>query len=107
MSYAYLASVYYHPDPFERERRYLQAAQATVHLLKLGMWIYSPIVHCHHLSLIADLPKEIDFWLAYDKAMLEKASKLLILRTDRLKQSKGVAAEKAFAEENNIPIEYI
>ncbi len=107
MSYVYLASPYSHQDPFIREDRYLRASQATAHLLKQGIAVYSPIVHCHELAKIADLPKDFTFWQNYNMAMLSRADKFMILRIEGYDTSVGVAAEKAFAEMKNIPVEYL
>jgi len=105
--FVYLASPYSHPDPFVREDRYLRAAQATTHLLKKGEWVYSPIVHCHELAKIADLPKDFTFWQNYNMAMLIRADKLLILRIEGYDQSVGIAAELSFATLKKIPVEYL
>lgn len=103
----YLASPYSRPDAFVREQRYLQAAKATVHLLHKREWVYSPIVHCHTIAQLGDLPKDFDFWRDYNFAMLEKADKLLILRVEGWENSVGVKAEIAHASQLNKPVEYL
>lgn len=103
----YLASPYSDPDPFIREERYLRAARVLANLLEQKKWTFSPIVHCHELKKIVDLPYEHEFWLEYDCHILKRCSKLLVLRIDGWEKSRGVRMEMDFATANGIPIEYI
>lgn len=107
MSFIYLASAYSHNDLFERETRYLQACRATAHFMSRGQLVYSPIVHNHVVAQLGKLPTDFDYWMQFDLAMLKLASKLVILRTEGLAASKGVQMEKEFAEQHNIPWEYL
>lgn len=90
----YLASPYTHPDPFVREMRYVSTMKVLVeqYLLK-ARWAYSPIVHCHELAKIGDLPKDGSFWKQYDFHMLELAEELHILRLDGWTSSEGIKNE--------------
>lgn len=103
----YLASPYTHKDPFVREDRYLRAMQALKHLLLSGTWAYSPIVHCHELAKIADLPREAGFWRRYNFGMLACCKGIIILRIDGWQESVGVAEELAEARRLEIPEEYL
>lgn len=76
-------------------------------LLAQKVWAFSPIVHCHELKKITELPATHTFWLEYDFHILERCDKLYILRLEGWEQSLGVAAEKKFAEDKGIPVEYI
>ncbi len=103
----YLASPYSHPDPFVREERYLRAMKVLHGLLKDRIWTFSPIVHCHELKKIVDLPFEHEFWLDYDCHILKLCTKLLVLRIEGWETSRGLKMEMDFANANGIPIEYI
>ena len=105
MGFKYLASPYSHPNPAIRHNRWRYALHATAKLIVNGEFIYSPIVHCHEMAMAHSMPKNFEFWKAYNFAMLEKADRLIILRIDGWEASKGIAAERAFAEENGIPWE--
>ena len=107
MSFIYLASPYAHPDPKVIEERYRQAMKAVHQMLLIPIWVYSPIVHCHELAKIYDLPKSHEFWEAYDFAMLAASSSLMILRLPDWEISKGVLNERAEAERLGVPREYM
>ena len=91
--YMYLASPYSHPDPFVRETRYLWAMKELTHALKMGIHVYSPIVHCHELAKIADLPRDAKFWELYNFTMLAAAEQLWVLMIPGWQESKGIAGE--------------
>ena len=103
----YLASPYSHFDPFVREERFLRACKAVAYLLEQQKWVYSPVVHCHQIAMLAELPKEFDFWKEYNFHMLSQSKELKILRIDGWERSQGIAAEHAFAEKNEIPVSYL
>lgn len=107
MGYKYLASPYTHANPAIMHTRWRCALHATAALICKGEFIYSPIVHCHELAQAHKLPRDFKFWKKYNFTMLEKADMLLILRIDGWEQSKGIAAEKEFAEELGIPWELV
>lgn len=106
--YVYLASPYSHPDPFIREGRYLRTMKEMTEYLQKGVYIYSPIVHCHELAKIADMPKDAKFWENYNHMMLHCAAQLWVLMIPGWKESLGVAAEIVYAaSEAHIPLVYI
>lgn len=103
----YLASPYNHTSPFVREQRYLAAMEAVALLMKRRIWVFSPIVHCHELKKIAELPPSHGFWLAYDLHILEQCAALYILAIEGWKESLGVAAEREHAITLGIPISLV
>lgn len=103
----YLASPYNHPSPFVREQRYLAAMEVLSLLLKYKMWAFSPIVHCHELKKVADLPPDFDFWLSYDFHILDRCSELLILNISGWSASAGVGAEYRRARERGLPVRLV
>lgn len=103
----YLASPYTDPDPLVREIRYLKTLEVTSILLKNGIWVYSPIVHCHHMSQVFGMPHDAEFWLGYDTAMIKACKHLQVLRLDGWARSKGVTGEIKLAQELGKSITYI
>jgi len=83
-------------------QRYIEAMRATTYLLKKGIWVFSPIVHCHPM----DLPRDYEFWQAYNKAMLSEADGLYVLIIEGWEKSRGVTDEISFAR-NRKPIHYV
>lgn len=107
MSFTYLASPYTHPSTSVMQERYEQALDATAKLLKQGIHVYSPIVHSHPLALQYELPRDHEFWQEYNGAMLEEASRLLVLRLPGWAESRGVCWELEEAARLDLPIEYL
>lgn len=103
MTFAYLASPYSHPDEDVREARYLEALKATAWLLQNKIWVHSPIVHCHELAKLYRLPKDANFWMDYNFAVLERASELLILTIDGWQSSHGIRQEYDRSKIKGIP----
>jgi hypothetical protein len=104
--FVYLASPYFHHDPFIRERRFLAVMQATRHYSLEGFCIYSPIVHWHQIALVGAMPKEAAFWEAQNKGMLSRAAELWVLQIDGWSESQGIKKETKWAEEWKIPVRY-
>ena len=75
--------------------------------LKQGVHIYSPIVHCHELAKIADMPRDAGFWERYNFTMLAAAEQLWVLMIAGWLESKGIAGEITEAKRLEIPIIYI
>lgn len=89
----FLSSPYSHPDPRIMHARYLEAETACVDLLRRREWVYSPIVHCHQMALNHELPADAGYWSDYNRAMLDKSDRLVVLCLDGWRGSIGVAAE--------------
>lgn len=105
--YGYLASPYSDPNPLVRELRYLKTAEVVRTLLQTGVHVYSPIVHCHELAKIWDMPRESHFWDAYNYTMLEAAKNLFILRLEGWSRSVGLNKEREWAVKLLKPITYL
>lgn len=105
----YLASPYSHPDPAVKERRFRDACRIAGRLMKAGHQVFAPIPHSHSIEQhFEDGQVEgMAFWLEQDFAVLQRCSKLVVLMLDGWEQSKGVAAEIAFAQEHGIPFEFM
>lgn len=95
----YLASPYSHPDELIRRTRFMLAEQATASLLRRGIWVYSPIVHCHELASKYNLPGDFDFWSKYNIDMIRRCDSFAILDIPGWQESKGVQGEWEFARQ--------
>lgn len=104
--YLYLASPYSHENPEVMKLRYLSAMDATAYLLKQNVAVYSPIVHCHEIANVHELPKDFEFWMKYNYRMLSPARKLLVLTIDGWEKSTGVRAEITYALTHCKPVLY-
>jgi Domain of unknown function (DUF1937) len=91
--YIYLASPYSHESSDVMDRRYDEALQATAWLMNKGVFVYSPIVHCHELAKRYQLPRDFEYWRDYNFSMLAHAGHVNVLSILGLKTSKGVAGE--------------
>lgn len=105
--FEYLASPYTDPDPLIREMRYIRTAEVVTVLLRCGIWVYSPIVHCHHLSQVWGLPHDAAFWAAYDRAMIVASKGICVLRLEGWAKSAGVKGEIQLAIELGKRITYM
>jgi hypothetical protein len=107
VSFYYLASPYTHPDPEVRHQRYVEMERICAEYLRNGIYVYSPIVHCHYIALNHDLPVEFDFWMGYNKSMMLASRGMIVIQLDGWSKSKGVAAEIEFCTDNNISVIYV
>lgn len=73
-------------------------------MLKDGLMVYSPIVHCHELAKIADMPKDAAFWEKYNFTMLAAAENVGVLMIDGWEKSVGIAGEVEEAKRLHIPV---
>ena len=106
MSFLYIASPYTHKNQVIVEERYTEAKLFTIGCLRGGLTVYSPIVFCHELAKNGSMPIDFDFWQQHNRAMLSKASGLIVLRLLGWEESKGVKAEIEFANQCGIGVEY-
>jgi len=104
----YLASCYSHPDPEVRKDRYHDAMYCTSALITHhGLVVYSPIVHCHPMSIRHGMPTDAVFWRRYNYAMLRKADALYVLKLEGWDESAGVKEELTLAEQMMLTIHYV
>lgn len=105
----YLASPYSHPDPAIREQRFRDACRVAGDLMKQGKHVFAPIAHSHPIeqAFTDGQPEGHDFWLEQDFAILRHAAELVVVRLEGWENSRGVAAEIAFAEAIGVPVNYV
>lgn len=103
----YIASPYSHPNPSVLNLRYKLVFKYTRLCMAKGEVVFSPIVYGH--QFVESNPALVPHyaWQDFNEHMLLCASRLRILKMAGWAESVGVAAERLFAERNNIPIDYI
>ena len=106
MSFIYLASPYSHPNSAIRQARFRAAEEFTAEAIKDGQAIFSPIIHNHELALRYHLPTTMEFWWAYNSAILYSADYLWVLTLPGWQESHGVSREIAFFNSFNKQPEY-
>lgn len=102
----YIASPYSGTEE-EMESRYRAVADYTARMINVGLVVYSPIVHFHHLSKEYSLPTDFNFWQNINMGMMNKSNQLFVLCIEGWKESKGVTAEIQHAISKGIPITYV
>jgi len=103
----YLAVPYSHPDADVRQTRFEAANRAAAEMMGRGLHVFSPISHTHPIALAGTLPLGWDYWEGYDRAMLAACSEVVVLTLDGWRESQGVKAEIAIAEERGLPVSYV
>lgn len=103
----YIASPYTDPDPLVREQRYLKVSELVVVMLRNGIFVYSPIAHCHEMAKIWGLPHDAAFWKAYDTEMIRACRHVSIYMLPGWDKSVGVRGEIDLAIELGKTITYI
>lgn len=90
-----------------REERYLRVMEKTNELLKGGLCVFSPIVHCHPMSNIYGLPKDFSFWEKLDKAYINACDVVWVLMMKGWEDSVGITAEIEYAKSIGKTVIYI
>lgn len=103
----YLASPYSHPSRIVMEHRYQTAMKVTATLMREGLHVFSPIVHCHVIAHTFEMPKDFKFWQYYNEHMISLSEALYVLRMPEWDKSAGVTGEIEIASKLEIPVHYI
>lgn len=103
----YLASPYSHDDPWVRHERYQQALSALTHLISEDKFVFSPIVHSHHVDGRLRHTKDHAFWMRQAMEMLHRCDSLTVLMLDGWTRSKGVDEEIKAAIRLGLPVSYM
>ena len=85
----------------------MAANKAAGLLMRRGLFVFSPISHTHPIALACDLPRGFEYWGSYDRAMLARCGKMVVLKIDGWQDSVGVQAEIEIARALGITIEYM
>lgn len=103
----YLASPYSHPDPAVVKYRYQATRSQLAKMLDAGVYVYSPVVHFHHVAKHHELPTDAKFWSNHNRHMLNLANRMDVLCLDGWEESAGVGEELGWAKEFRIPVRLI
>lgn len=103
-SFWYIASPYTDPEAWVRLRRYEDVMKFTADCMRIGLPVFSPIVHSHILTAKYSLPYTVDFWEDVNNSMIRPSEGLLVLLLDGWNRSKGVGAEIEYAHSLGKPI---
>ncbi len=106
MSVAYLSCPYFHPDPFIKEMRHTIVNRVAFELMTQGIMVYSPLTHNLPIDRLGIHGNWVT-WKNFDHMMISKCNRLIVLMLPDWEHSKGVAAEIAYAEKHEIPIEWM
>lgn len=104
----YLASPYTHKSKFIQELRYRAARENVARILNDGIeqCVYSPIVHCHWMAEMHNMPGHFEFWQEYDRMMIETLPRFGILQLPCWRASKGIQGEMDIAHSLGKTIEF-
>lgn len=103
----YLASPYSHKDPAVMEERFDRVVAVAAQLINRGNIIYSPIMHFHPIAVRHDLPRDFAFWKEVNLQILKRCDEMWVLDLIGLYESRGVMAERLFAQANGIPVKHL
>lgn len=103
----YLATPY-SKYPAGIEAAFQDAAALAGKLVRLKVNVYSPIAHTHPIAMHGGLdPLNIDLWLGFDAAMMDKADALLVAQMDGWDSSTGIAHEMQVFKNAGKPIRFL
>lgn len=103
----YLASPYSNKDPHIVRDRFLLVEQCTALLIQQGIFVWSPIVHCHEMAAKYKLPTDAAFWKSYNFDFIRRADAVYILRIPGWDESVGVKMEMDLANSAMIPLVFV
>lgn len=103
----YLATAY-SKYPEGIQRAFERASEIAADLLRLGVSVFSPIVHAHPIAVYGKLdPLDHEFWLSFDAAMMAKADAMVVAMMVGWEVSQGIAHEIRFFENAGKPVFYV
>jgi len=106
-SLIYLASPYSHPDNRISCWGYSLVRDAVGFLFHYGYHVISPVIHCHDVSQVCNLPFSWDFWKPYCSNILKRCDMFTVLCLEDWSDSIGVMEELTLALSLSIPITYL
>lgn len=84
---------------------FIDAARLAAALMQAGVKVYSPIVHCHPISVYGDIdPLNHDIWLPFDRSMMNVADAMVVGMLPGWKESYGVEREIETFQSLNKPV---
>jgi len=101
--YIYLAAPYSHADPLIVDARVEVINQVAGELMGRGLYVFSPISHCHPIARAVGLPGSFAYWQGYNRVMLCGALAIVVLTLEGWTVSTGVTGELEIADTIGIP----
>jgi hypothetical protein len=80
--------------------------QATAILTKKGEMVYSPIVECHEMARLHEIPTDAEYWKRRNFLMIDAFKKVWVLCLPGWVESVGVQMEINYAIEKEYQIRY-
>jgi hypothetical protein len=99
--------------PHGMQQAFENACDAAAALMEQGVAVFCPIAMSHAIETeqvklkAPGWPKDGEFWLNIDKAILKHCTDLFVVQMEGWDNSIGVAEEIAFALAHDIPITYL
>ena len=103
----YLASPYTAKTKELQEANYQAVLRLCGKLLAKRNNVWSPIVHCHTMAVLYNLPTDFKFWQEYNHDFIRRCDAVWVACIPYWQNSKGVADEIEFANYLNLPIKYV
>jgi nucleoside 2-deoxyribosyltransferase len=69
-----------------------------------GWMTYSPIAACHYFTAEGHNEGTWEWWARYDQRMIRACDLLIVLTIEGWERSRGVAAEREYAESLGMPV---
>lgn len=88
------------------QERFEKVTAFSADLMSKGLHVFSPITHCHPMALLADLPRDFEFWKAYCNKTLSVCDQVIVYCQEGWRQSTGVKAEIKLAKAQGKTILY-
>ncbi len=105
--------LYYVGTPYTKypggiEDAFIEACRLTGELLLRGIKVYSPIAHTHPVAIHTGIdPLNLDVWLPFDAAMIEKSDAMIVAMMPSWRASTGVKHEIEEFRKARKPIYYL
>ena len=101
----YIMSPYTHDDPEVMEQRFnlVQHYEQLLTVKFPDALFYSPIAHFHHIAIVHNLPRDIEYWRDKNRCMIHRSQLGILFRTAGWEASAGVTWECNLFDTLNIP----
>jgi len=107
----YLASPYTAPPgPNKKaieEERYQSVLRFAGRLLAKRNKVWSPVVHCHVLAQLYDLPTDHLFWKEFNHDFIRRCDGMYVAKIEGWEHSAGIEDEVNFAYLLGVSVTYI
>ncbi len=103
----YLALPYTHEDGYIENCRAEISDCIAAYLTSQGRVVFAPISAWHHIAKKYKLPGNFEYWAILDEEFIKRCDKLLVIKLNGWKESKGLKLELKLANKYGKPIEYI